>query len=101
MTREERAALHKAIDAELQKAVPPDLKAKGWRYMDIPGRFAPDKWEKLLHVMGQDEYRLIAFTTGETAGKTWKRGQFFVSPQAIKNLGDTARWAKNYRERRN
>lgn len=82
------------LDAIAQEMVPDDLKAKGWRYVDPPTKFSHEMWDYFLALMGDGEYQVIIASAGTSKdGFKWKRGQFFVSPQGMKNLADKDRAA--------
>ncbi|MDB5616047.1 hypothetical protein [Tardiphaga sp.] len=86
------AELNKLLDDAAQGMVPADLKAKGWRYVDPPGRLSPEAWNYLLDWMGDGEYQCIAMSAGrDKHGEAFKRGQFFVSPQGMRNMADKER----------
>jgi hypothetical protein len=86
------AELNRMLEEAMQAIVPDDLKAKGWIYRDMPGRATHEAWDLLLDLMGDGEYQVIAMSTGtDGQGTPYKRGQFFISPQGIKNLGDRER----------
>lgn len=76
--------------AEAEQAmVPADLKAKGWIYKDLPGRWTHAAWNLILDLMGDGEYQCIAMISGiDKHGVAYKRGQFFISPQGMNNFGD-------------
>jgi hypothetical protein len=60
-----------------------DLRARGWRYIDSAAWFSPEMWDRLLGVLGDGEYKILAMTKHPTRGI---RGQFFVSPKAVENM---------------
>ena len=85
------AELNRAMDEAAQGMVPAELKEKGWRYIDPPGRMTPEAWNFFLDWMGDGEYQCIAMTAGSNKHGPYKRGQFFISPQGLKNLADKER----------
>lgn len=85
--------LFASLDQILQCAVPPELKAKGWRYLDFNARFSPQMWDWILFVIGDGEYKLLVTSQGTDDGVPWKRGQFLISPQGYANLQDPQRRA--------
>ena len=88
------AEMHRILDEAMQGMVPADLREKGWRYVDMPGRWDHDAWNLILALLGDGEYQIIAMTSGtDKQGKNFRRGQFFISPQGLKNLGDKERYA--------
>jgi hypothetical protein len=85
--------LAKQFDEAMQGIVPPELRAKGWRYIDPPTKFTPDAWDEFLRIIGEGEYEIICASEGHTKenGHEWTRGQLLVSPQGFKNMADAAR----------
>lgn len=65
-----------------QSIVPDNLRSKGWVYRDIPGRMSHEMWDLFLSILGEGNYEVVAMTTAQD----YKRGQFFLSPQALENL---------------
>lgn len=82
---EQWSKLHAMMDAAAQEMVPPDLRAKGWVYRDLPGWLAADRWTELLERLGVGNYQIVA---GSQRSNGDSRGQFFLSPQAIENLNN-------------
>lgn len=75
-----------------QELVPADLRALGWRYIDPPTKFSHEMWDYFRALIGEDEHKLLISSEGEASdGFKWKRGQFVVSPQGMKNLSDKER----------
>lgn len=87
------AELHKLLDEAAQGMVPPDLKALGWRYQDFPGTFSPEMWKKMLALIGEGEYKIVAMSSGVRKGVPFARGQLFISPQGYVNMKDKERQA--------
>jgi len=78
-----------------QDLVPEDLRALGWRYVDPPTKFSFEMWDYFRNLIGMDEHKLLIYSEGITAdGFKWKRGQFVISPQGMKNLADKDRALK-------
>lgn len=96
--QEDLAVFMKKMNEAQQEMVPPELKAKGWRYQDFPGTFSPEAWEALVAVIGKDEHQLVAYSEGTKNGLPFKRGQFFISPQGLSNLGDKERRGRIFAE---
>lgn len=68
------------------------LEAEGWKYLDLPARFAPDIWDFMLEVMGPENHQVLATTQGTLpSGKPYVRGQLMVSPTGMRNMNE---WAK-------
>lgn len=85
----ELAKMFAAIEQEL---VPADLRALGWRYVDPPTKFSHEMWDYFRALIGEDEHKLLIYSSGEASdGFEWKRGQFVISPQGMKNLADKDR----------
>lgn len=84
-------ALRDALDDALQGAVPPELRAKGWRYQDFNTKFTPEAWSYLLRLIGEGEYEIIAMSRYDHPEKPWVRGQFLISPQGYTNMRDKSR----------
>jgi hypothetical protein len=84
------------FDEALQAAlVPPDLRALGWRYVDPPTKFSYEMWDYFRALIGMEEHKLLIYSDGIAPdGFKWKRGQFVISPQGMKNLADKERAAK-------
>lgn len=74
-----------AIDAT-QPPIPEPYKSQGYVYRDIPGKLSPEMWDKLLAIFGEGNYVLLASSESKDPANPWKRGQFFLSPQALENL---------------
>jgi len=78
-----------------QSLVPEDLRALGWKYVDPPTKFSHEMWEYFRNLIGMDEHKLLIYSDGITRdGFPWKRGQFVISPQGMKNLADKDRALK-------
>jgi hypothetical protein len=78
-----------------QKLVPADLRALGWRYIDPPTKFSHEMWDYFRALIGEHEHQLLIYSEGEAPDAfKWKRGQFVVSPQGMKNLADKERAAR-------
>ena len=58
------------------------LMADGWVYHDLPSRFSNEYWDMFIELLGAGNYRILAMS----AGPGWKRGQFLISPEGMKNL---------------
>ncbi len=58
------------------------LMADGWVYRDLPNRLSNEYWDMFLETLGEGNYRIM----GMTVGAGWKRGQFLISPEGMKNL---------------
>lgn len=80
-------AVRKLFEEAEQSLVPPELREKGWRYIDPPTRFSLEMWDYFISLLGDGEYQIIAMTHGrDKEGFEYKRGQFFVSPKALENM---------------
>lgn len=87
--------LAKLFEEAEQSLVPPDLKALGWRYVDPPTKFSHEMWDYFRARIGMEEHKLLIYSEGVAAdGFKWKRGQFVISPQGMKNLVDKDRAEK-------
>lgn len=70
-----------------QELVPAELRALGWRYVDPPTKFSHEMWDYFRSLIGEGEYKLLIYSEGVAPdGFKWKRGQFVISPQGMKNL---------------
>ncbi len=58
------------------------LMADGWVYRDLPKRLSDEYWDLFVKTLGEDNYRIMIMSVGSG----WKRGQFLISPQGMKNL---------------
>lgn len=58
------------------------IMADGWVYRDLPNRLSHEMWDFLIETMGEGNYRILA----KSVGPDWKRGQFLISPEGMKNL---------------
>ena len=65
-----------------QEIVPPELRAQGWVYRDIPKTFSYEMWDLFLDIMGAVNYQIVC----ASSCSGWKRGQFLLSPKALENL---------------
>lgn len=94
MELREVAELNRLMHEAEQSMVPADLKAKGWVYKDLPGRLTHDAWDLFIDLMGDGEYQVVIMSSGtDRHGTPYKRGQFFISPEGIRNLADKDRLA--------
>lgn len=82
------------LSSLIQEMMPPDLREKGWRYIDPPGIMSPEAWDYFIDWIGEGEYKCIAHSSGIQDGQPFKRGQFFISPTGMKNLADLERGLK-------
>lgn len=57
-------------------------RADGWAYVDPPTKFSPEMWEYFLSVIGEGNYVVLAYSSGED----WSRGQLLVSPAGWRNM---------------
>lgn len=85
-TPEARAALRRLHEAEQEALVPPELKAQGWVYRDMPGRCTPDAWKLLLSIIGDGNYRILIMSQGRADDGPWVRGQMVISPLGMENM---------------
>ncbi len=56
--------------------------ADGWVYRDMPFRVSHEKWDLFLKILGDGNFRILAMSSAPG----WKRGQFLISPEGMKNL---------------
>ena len=56
--------------------------ADGWVYRDFPRRVTYEVWDQFLAAMGKDNYVILIMSKDND----WKRGQFLISPEGMKNL---------------
>lgn len=59
-------------------------RADGWVYRDVPIRLSYKMWYRLLEILGEGNYFLLA--KSESKNDDWIRGQFLISPQGIESL---------------
>lgn len=78
--------LYEMLSKAEQEMVPPELRAAGWIYRDMPGRCSPEMWEILLSIFGDGNYKIVVMSEGSNEHGAWKRGQFFLAPAAIENM---------------
>lgn len=83
ITQEMADAFNELREAEQVALVPAQLRAEGWVYRDVPGWFSHEMWELFLNTMGHDNYKIVIMSSHPERGK---RGQFLLSPKAMKNL---------------
>ena len=74
--------LLRAIFDSVHPPLPKELADKGWVYRDMPGRVTPEAWDLFLSILGEGNYQILVMSEGDG----WRRGQFFISPQALENL---------------
>ncbi len=58
------------------------LMADGWVYRDFPSRVSYEVWAQFIDILGEGNYRILAMSYS----REWKRGQFLISPEGMKNL---------------
>lgn len=73
------------------KGEPIDIEAMlaaGWVYRDMPDGILLDEtsWTAFLSIIGFSNYRILAFTERKEFDGVWRRGQFLISPEGMKNL---------------
>lgn len=81
-SRVDLSAFHRQMDEAMQEMVPADLKAAGWRYVDLPTRLSLEMWDNFLSVLGEGNFRILVMSEGPD----WRRGQFFLAPAAYENM---------------
>lgn len=83
--------LQDALSAAIAAGMPPELKARGWEYRDVPGLCTPEAWDSLLALIGHGEYQIVAVTSGVNKNGPFKRGQLFISPKGFENMKQSLR----------
>lgn len=83
--------MHQILEDAIKEKMPSNLKEKGWTYLDPPGKFSLDAWSYFLDWLGEGEYQVLIMSEGGQGEDRWKRGQLFVSSQALINLADKER----------
>lgn len=60
----------------------------GWVYRDMHRRQTPEWWKNFIDVVGPDNVRVLAYSTGRSSETEaeWVRGQFLLSPEALERL---------------
>ena len=109
-TEEEKAAIRAenakfnmmSVGEAMQAAYDDPAKSmgkEGWVYRDIP-RMSECTWDNLLGWIGEDNYEILAYTSGDCITSKdpvtgeyksipidpWIRGQILISPAGIENL---------------
>ncbi len=89
MTEEEKKSfralsiqMHNATEEAMNEA----FQTTGWFYRDINWMTLP-YFDEMLEIFGADNYKLITGTVrNDWEGGPFRRGQFLISPQGIKNV---------------
>jgi hypothetical protein len=72
------------MDEKLLNLNPLGQAPEGWKYKDF--RKMPEaNWDGLLAILGEGNYRLITTASYTVGGRTYKRGQMFISEAGLKN----------------
>jgi len=57
-------------------------RADGWAYHDMPQWATLENFEKILDIIGEGNYVVMAMTRKDN----WVRGQFLISPRGYENI---------------
>lgn len=77
-------AFFDAVSSSVDELIPADLKAKGWRYKDIPW-IEKSLWDRALVVLGEGNYKVLEMSENQLTLQC--RGQIIYSPDGIERSG--------------
>lgn len=76
-----------AIEPKPTKDFPP----QGWKYRDFAGKMTLEVYRDFLILVGAENLRPLAMTTGIDGGTPWVRGQFLVSTEGQRLISEYLR----------
>lgn len=79
--------LNDTLSAIMDESMPRPVGMEDWAYRDMP-KTREDFFDMFIKILGADNIKWITFAMYLHDGVTYKRGQFWLSPEGIKRASE-------------